>query len=102
MIPARRAITKGGSDVSRSKKRFGRRVLLLALLSVAACEKKGEEGPAERAGKQVDKAMEQAGQAMDKAKENIQEAAKDAVSKTEAAANAATDTAKDMAKGTAK
>jgi hypothetical protein len=46
-------------------------VLVLVILSLAAYEKKCEEGPAERAGKQVDKAMDQAGQAMDKAKDTI-------------------------------
>ena len=37
-------------------------VAILAFLSInvfAGCEKKSQEGPAERAGKQVDKAMEQ-------------------------------------------
>jgi len=43
---------------------------------LSACEKK--EGPAERAGKQVDKAVENAGQQMEKAGQQIQDAAKDA------------------------
>jgi hypothetical protein len=49
-------------------------VLAAGLLS--ACEKK--EGPAERAGKQVDKAFESAGKQVEKAGEKIQDAAKDA------------------------
>jgi hypothetical protein len=51
--------------------------------SLAACEKKGGEGPAERAGKEVDKAMDQAGQAVDKAAETVKDAAKDAANKVE-------------------
>ena len=50
-------------------------VCLLAL-GLAACEKK--EGPAERAGKQIDKAVEGAGQQIEKAGDKIQDAAKDA------------------------
>ena len=34
----------------------------LLAFTLVACEKKDGEGPAERAGKQVDKAVEQAGQ----------------------------------------
>ena len=49
-------------------------ILLMAGLS--ACEKK--EGPAERAGKQVDKAVESAGQQIEKAGQKIQDEAKDA------------------------
>jgi hypothetical protein len=49
--------------------------------SLAACEKKAGEGPAERAGKEVDKAMEKAGQAMEKATESVKEAVKDASEK---------------------
>jgi hypothetical protein len=47
---------------------------LLAALS--ACEKK--EGPAERAGKEVDKALENAGKQVEKAGQKIQDTAKDA------------------------
>ena len=46
--------------------------LLLVMLS--ACQK--QEGPAERAGKQVDKATEQVGQQIEKAGESLQDAAK--------------------------
>jgi hypothetical protein len=49
-------------------------VLATGLLS--ACEKK--EGPAERAGKQVDKAFDSAGKQVEKAGEKIQDTAKDA------------------------
>ena len=45
---------------------------LLAALS--GCQK--QEGPAERAGKQVDQAVEKAGQQIEKAGESIQDAAK--------------------------
>jgi len=38
----------------------------------------GKEGPAERAGKAMDKAVENAGQQIEKAGEKIQDAAKDA------------------------
>jgi hypothetical protein len=50
---------------------------ILLGFNLAACEKKGGEGPAERAGKEIDKAMDQAGQAIDKAKEAVKETAKD-------------------------
>ena len=46
------------------------------VMGLSACEKK--EGPAERAGKQVDKAVEKAGEQIEKAGQNIQDAAKDA------------------------
>jgi len=45
------------------------------IFGLAACEKK--EGPAERAGKQLDKAVEKAGQQLEKAGQDIQDAAKD-------------------------
>ena len=54
---------------------------ILLGFSLAGCEKKAGEGPAERAGKEVDKAMDQAGQAIDKAKEAVKETAKDASEK---------------------
>jgi hypothetical protein len=43
--------------------------------SLLACQK---EGPGERAGKQVDKAVENAGKQIEKAGDKIQDAAKDA------------------------
>jgi len=48
--------------------------VLVAALS--GCQK--QEGPAERAGKAMDKAVENAGQQIEKAGEKIQDAAKDA------------------------
>jgi hypothetical protein len=45
---------------------------LLAALS--GCQK--QEGPAEHAGKEIDKAVEKAGQQIEKAGDNIQDAAK--------------------------
>ena len=51
-------------------------LLVAALLGVtlSGCEKK--EGPAEKAGKEVDKAAKEAGQAMDKAADAVKEATK--------------------------
>jgi hypothetical protein len=46
------------------------------IVGLCACEKK--EGPAERAGKQIDKAVENTGQQIEKAGQQIQDAAKDA------------------------
>ena len=62
-----------------------KRVLTLVSVGVAmgilvaglsACEKK--EGPAERAGKEIDKTVDKAGQQLEKAGQSIQDAAKDA------------------------
>ncbi|MFY9327674.1 MAG: hypothetical protein WAO76_06585 [Georgfuchsia sp.] len=47
-------------------------ILLVTVLS--ACQK--QEGPLERAGKQVDQAMDNAGEHIEKAGEDIQDAAK--------------------------
>ncbi|MNR82335.1 hypothetical protein D3C72_130910 [compost metagenome] len=44
-------------------------------LSLSACQK---EGPAEKAGKEMDKTMDKAGQQIEKAGEKIENAAKDA------------------------
>jgi predicted small secreted protein len=44
--------------------------------ALSGCQK--EEGPAERAGKAMDKAVDTAGQQIEKAGEKIQDAAKDA------------------------
>jgi hypothetical protein len=48
----------------------------VAILGLSACEKK--EGPAERAGKEVDKAVESAGKKLEKAGQQVQDAAQDA------------------------
>jgi len=45
------------------------------LVGLCSCQK---EGPAERAGKQIDKAVQDAGKQVEKAGEKIQDAAKDA------------------------
>ena len=50
-------------------------VMAIALAGLAACAKK--EGPAEHAGKELDKAVESAGQKLEKAGQDIQDAAKD-------------------------
>ncbi|MDX3894930.1 hypothetical protein [Pusillimonas sp.] len=47
----------------------------LAALALAGCE---QEGPAERAGKEIDKAISQAGHEMEKVGDNIQDAARTA------------------------
>lgn len=49
-------------------------VMAVALLMLSGCQK--PEGPAEHAGKEIDKATEKAGQQIEKAGENIQDAAK--------------------------
>lgn len=46
------------------------------LVLVSACQK--SEGPAERAGKEVDKAVEKVGQQIEKVGDSIQDATKDA------------------------
>jgi hypothetical protein len=50
--------------------------LSILIVGLSACDKK--EGPAERAGKELDKAVESAGQKLEKAGQQIQDAAKDA------------------------
>lgn len=58
--------------------RFGKGMMIAAasalLMVLAGCPQK--EGPAQRAGKSVDKAMEKAGQNIEKAGESVQDAAK--------------------------
>jgi outer membrane PBP1 activator LpoA protein len=56
--------------------------VLLALILVA-CEKK--EGPAEKMGKEVDKAAEKAGQAMEKAADSVKDTANEAADKVKEA-----------------
>jgi hypothetical protein len=48
----------------------------ILMAGLSACEKK--EGPAERAGKEIDKSVESAGKQVEKAGQDIQNAAKDA------------------------
>ena len=48
----------------------------ILVFGLSACEKK--EGPAERAGKEIDKTIDKAGQQLEKAGQSIQDAAKDA------------------------
>ncbi len=50
--------------------------ILALILGLGGCQK--EEGPAERAGKQVDQAVQKAGEQMEKAGRDIQKAAEDA------------------------
>ncbi len=51
-------------------------VLATAVLIAGLCGCQKQEGPAERAGKQVDKAVDKAGQQIEKAGEKIQDVAK--------------------------
>jgi hypothetical protein len=50
--------------------------LSVLMVGLSGCQK--QEGPAQRAGKEIDKAVEKAGQQIEKAGENIQDAAKGA------------------------
>jgi hypothetical protein len=77
--------TKGGEIMSIYKKSCLVFAAIMLGISLTACEKKAGEGPAERAGKEVDKAMEKAGQAMEKATDAVKEAAKDAAEKARTA-----------------
>ena len=49
-------------------------VLTILIVGLSACQKK--EGPAERAGKEIDKSVESAGQQLEKAGQKIQDATK--------------------------
>jgi len=49
-------------------------IMFATLIALSACEKK--EGPAERAGKEIDKATEAVGQQIEKAGQSVQDAAK--------------------------
>lgn len=49
-------------------------VVSTLLAAILGCQK--QEGPAERAGKEADKAVEKVGQQIEKAGENLQDAAK--------------------------
>ena len=51
-------------------------VMSVLLAALTGCQKQEQEGPAEHAGKQVDKATEKTGQQIEKAGESIQDAAK--------------------------
>ena len=51
-------------------------VISALFVGLSCCQKK--EGPAERAGKQIDKTLEKAGQQIEKAGDKMEEAAKDA------------------------
>ena len=55
---------------------------ILLGLTLVACKK---EGPAEKMGKEVDKAVEKTGQAMEKAAEDVKDTAKEAVDKAKEA-----------------
>ena len=50
--------------------------MVMGALLAALCACQRQEGPAERAGKEVDKVTEKAGQQIEKAGQNIQDAAK--------------------------
>jgi hypothetical protein len=60
--------------MSRNASRIAAAIASIALIAVVGgCQK---EGPAERAGKQVDKAVDKVGQQVEKAGDKIQDAAK--------------------------
>ncbi len=60
--------------MSRKASRIAAAIASIALIvAVGGCQK---EGPAERTGKQVDKAVDKVGQQMEKAGDKIQDAAK--------------------------
>lgn len=66
-----------GSEAPSMK--FGTRLIIAAVASALALVLTGcpqQEGPAEHAGKAVDKAMDKAGQKIEKAGESVQDAAK--------------------------
>ncbi len=55
---------------------FGATLVISALVvALSGCQK--QEGPAEQAGKEMDKAAERTGEQIEKAAENIQDAPKD-------------------------
>ncbi len=56
--------------------KFARKALIMSALiaAISACQK--PEGPAEHAGKEIDKATEQAGSQIEKTGKDIQDAAK--------------------------
>ena len=61
--------------------KLGKRVMTALVMGaliagLSCCQKK--EGPVERAGKQIDKAVEKAGQQIEKAGDKIEDTAKDA------------------------
>ena len=59
--------------------KFGTRVMIVAVAGALALVLTGcpqQEGPAEHAGKAVDKAMDKAGEKIEKAGESVQDAAK--------------------------
>ena len=61
--------------MTKFRKSFGVGLIMSALLvALVGCQK--EEGPAERAGKQLDKAAENAGKQIEKVGDSIQDAAK--------------------------
>jgi len=51
-------------------------VIAALLFIVTACNREGQGGPAERAGRQVDKAMGKAGEAVQEAGKDMQDASK--------------------------
>ena len=60
--------------IKLSKSVMAALVMSALIAGLFCCQKK--EGPAERAGKQIDKALEKAGQQIEKAGKKIEEAAK--------------------------
>ena len=50
--------------------------LVAALSLIAACNRNESGGPAEKAGRSVDRALDKAGQSIEKAGQNLQDASK--------------------------
>lgn len=68
-------MTKFNGNMTKIIKTSGATIVVAALLSALfACQK--PEGPAEHAGKEIDKALEQAGQKIEQAGERLQDASK--------------------------
>jgi len=57
-------------------KRTALTILATAITLLPACNREGSGGPAEKAGREVDKAFGQAGKAVEKAGRNMQDSAK--------------------------
>ena len=69
-------VARQGVQMNALTKTIGTALIVGVLsMSISACQK--EEGPMERAGKDVDQAVEKAGEKMEEVGDSIQDAAKD-------------------------
>jgi hypothetical protein len=69
-----RTASSGPSGCRRRSTSGAMLVVIAMLVGLAGCQK--QEGPAEQAGKEIDKAADKVGQQVDRAGESIQEAAR--------------------------